>query len=174
MNSHAAQDKPSAQELADLRARADAGEASAQFNLGLMYTEGRGVPQDDAEAIAWYRRSTEQGHADAQFNLGWMYANGRGVPQDDAEAIAWYRRSAEQGHADAQVNLGGMYAEGRGVPQDDAEAHTWLNLAASRLTGELRERAVTARDAVAERMTFADRSKAQRRAREWHAAHSVQ
>ena len=34
MNSHAAQDKPSAQELADLRARADAGEASAQFNLG--------------------------------------------------------------------------------------------------------------------------------------------
>ena len=78
MNSHAAQDKPSAQELADLRARADAGEASAQFNLGWMYTEGRGVPQDDAEAIAWYRRAAEQGNADAQFNLGWMYANGRG------------------------------------------------------------------------------------------------
>ena len=65
MNSHAAQDKPSAQELADLRARADAGEASAQFELGLMYANGRGVPQDDAEAIAWYRRSTEQGHAGA-------------------------------------------------------------------------------------------------------------
>ena len=103
-----------------------------------------------------------------------MYAKGRGVPQDDAEAAAWYRRAAEQGDADAQFGLGAMYAEGRGVPQDDPEAHTWLNLAASRLTGELRERAVTARDAVAERMTFADRSKAQRRAREWHAAHSVQ
>ena len=103
MNSHAAQDKPSAQELADLRARADAGEASAQFNLGLMYTEGRGVPQDDAEAIAWYRRSAEQGHAGAQVNLGGMYANGRGVPQDYVEAIAWYRRAAEQGDAVAQL-----------------------------------------------------------------------
>ena len=81
MNSHAAQDKPSAQELADLRARADAGEASAQFNLGWMYTEGRGVPQDDAEAIAWYRRAAEQGNASAQFGLGAMYANGRGVPR---------------------------------------------------------------------------------------------
>ena len=70
MNSHAAQDKPSAQELADLRARADAGEASAQFNLGGMYANGRGVPQDDAEAIAWYRRSAEQGQAGAQVNLG--------------------------------------------------------------------------------------------------------
>ena len=69
MNSHAAQDKPSAQELADLRARADAGEASAQFNLGWMYYLGWGVPQDDAEAAAWYRRSAEQGHADAQFYL---------------------------------------------------------------------------------------------------------
>ena len=67
-----------------------------------------------------------------------------------------------------------MYDQGRGVPQDYVDAHTWLNLAASRFTGELRERVVTARDAVAERMTSADRSEAQRRAREWHAAHSVQ
>ena len=87
-----------------------------------MYANGRGVPQDDAEAIAWYRRSAEQGNAVAQSHLGLMYANGRGVPQDDAEAIAWYRRAAEQGNAVAQFNLGLMYAKGRGVPQDDAEA----------------------------------------------------
>ena len=74
MNSHAAQNKSSAQELAELRARADAGEASAQFELGWMYANGQGVPQDDAEAITWYRRAAEQGNAVAQFNLGWMYA----------------------------------------------------------------------------------------------------
>ena len=91
MNSHAAQDKPSAQELADLRALADAGEASAQVALGWMYAEGRGVPQDYVEAAAWFRRSAEQGDAEAQFNLGLMYDQGRGVPQDDAEAIAWFR-----------------------------------------------------------------------------------
>ena len=132
------------------------------------------MPQDDAEAVAWYRRSAEQGETEAQLNLGWMYAKGRGVPQDDAEAAAWYRRSAEQGNAGAQFGLGLMYDQGRGVPRDYVDAHTWLNLAATRLTGEQRERVVTARDAVAERMTSADRSEAQRRAREWHAAHSVQ
>ena len=97
----------------------------------------------------------------------------RGVPQDAAEAVQWYRLAAEQGLADAQYNLGVMYANGEGVPQDNVEAHMWLNLAASQFTGEQRERTVAARDRVAERMTPADLSEAQRRAREWHAAHQL-
>ena len=64
-----------------------------------------------------------------------------------------------------------MYATGEGVPQDDVTAHMWLNLAASRSTGEDRERAVKARDAVAERLTPEGRSEAQRLAREWDEAH---
>ena len=119
-------------------------------------------------------RSAEQGHASAQVSLGAMYADGRGVPQDGAAAVAWYCRAAEQGHASAQVSLGALYADGgSGVPQNLVEGHTWLNLAASRLTGEQREEAVTARDRVAERMTPADLSEAQHRAREWNAAHQV-
>jgi len=58
------------------RARAEAGEAIAQYNLGVLYAVGRGVPQDDAEAVRWYRLAAEQGDADAQNNLGFMYANG--------------------------------------------------------------------------------------------------
>ena len=76
--------------------------------------------------------------------------------------------------ASAQFNLGGMYANGEGVPHDNIEAHMWLNLAASRSSGADRERTVAARDRVAERMTPTDLSEAQRRAREWHVAHSVQ
>ena len=38
-----------------MRALAEAGDAEAQNNLGLMYFNGRGVAQDDAEAVAWYR-----------------------------------------------------------------------------------------------------------------------
>ena len=34
----------------ELRALAEQGDADAQFNLGVMYGEGLGVPQDDAEA----------------------------------------------------------------------------------------------------------------------------
>ena len=159
-----AQDTPSAQEIADLRALAEAGDTEAQYNLGLMYFNGWGVAQDDVEAVAWYRRAAEQGIAEAQYWLGFAYDYGSGVPQDDAEAVRWYRLAAEQGGVGAQNNLGLMYSEGEGVPQDNIEAHMWLNLAASRSTGQQRERTVAARDRVAERMTPADLSEAQRRA----------
>ena len=126
-----AQDKPStAQELADLRAIAESGEADAQVTLGLIYARGEGVPQDDAEAITWFRKAAVQGNAYALHNIGSSYANGRGVPQDDVEAVAWFRKAAEQGLADAQATLGMIYARGEGVPQDYAEAASWFREAA--------------------------------------------
>ena len=57
------------------------GYAPAQYNLGVMYHEGSGVPQDDTEAVKWYRTAAEQGYALAQHNLGLMYQMGLGVPQ---------------------------------------------------------------------------------------------
>jgi TPR repeat protein len=112
------------------RLAADQGDAWAQYNLGLMYANGRGVPQNDAEAIRWYRLAADQGYAWAQFNLGNKYAKGQGVPQNDAEAARWYRLAADQGYADAQSDLGNMYANGEGVPQNDVEAVRWFRLAA--------------------------------------------
>ena len=134
-----------------------------------MYGTGRGVPQDDAEAVRWFHLAAEQGDADAQYNLGVMYDIGRGVPQDDAEAVRWYRLAAEQGHASGQRNLGLMYSNGRGVPQDHVSAHMWLNLATA--TGD--ENAREARENIAVSMSREQIAEAQRRAREWHAAHSV-
>ena len=79
------------------RRLAEQGDAEAQFKLGNRYVEGRGVPQDFAEAAKWYRMAAEQGHATAQNNLGVMYANGEGVPQDDVQAYAWFDIAAAQG-----------------------------------------------------------------------------
>ena len=72
------------------------GNVAAQHNLGWMYDQGEGVPQDYTEAVKWYRRVADQGFADAQINLGVMYAEGLGVPQDDQEAMKWYRLAADQ------------------------------------------------------------------------------
>ena len=69
------------------------GVASAQQNLGFMYANGRGVPQDFKEAVRWYRLAADQGHAGAQNNLGAMYNNGLGVPQDFKEAVRWKVRA---------------------------------------------------------------------------------
>ena len=41
----------------------------AQFNLGLMYAYGEGVPQDFVEAVKWFRRAADQRLPDAQYNL---------------------------------------------------------------------------------------------------------
>ena len=153
------------------RLAADQGFARAQFNLGVMYATGRGVPQDDAEAVRWYRLAADQGFDSAQSSLGLRYATGEGVPQDDAEAVRWYRLAADQGHARAQAILGFMYANGRGVPQNDVTAHMWFNLAASRSTGNVRSGAVEDRDVVETRLTASQRADAQRRAREWGEAH---
>ena len=83
----------------ELRALAEQGDATAQFDLGFMYSNGLGVPEDDTEAVRWFRLAADQGDADAQSSLGFMYSNGEGVPQDDTEAVRWYRLAADQGNA---------------------------------------------------------------------------
>ena len=145
------------------RIAAKQGNAGAQHNLGVMYENGQGVPQDDAEAVKWYRMAAEQGYDKPQNNLGQMYRNGLGVPQDDAEAVKWYRKAAEQGLAEAQFNLGNMYSKGEGVPQDDVLAYMWFNLAVAQGI----DVAKANRDDVATRMTSEQIAEAQRLAREW-------
>jgi TPR repeat protein len=75
---------------------AEQGNVFAQLNLGWMYRNGRGVPDQDVKAFNWYRKAAEQGNVKAQYNLGQMYANGEGVPEDYVEGlcVAQHRRHA--------------------------------------------------------------------------------
>ena len=90
--------------LREFRPLAEQGDDDAQSHLGLMYSKGQGVPQDDAEAVRWYRKAAERGNASAQHNLGLMYASGKGAPQDDAQAHMWFNLAATQGDKDAAKN----------------------------------------------------------------------
>ena len=114
-----------------LRPLALQGNIVAQHNLGIMYENGLGVPQDFAEAVKLYRLVAERGIQSAQFNLGNMYRRGLGVPQDFAEAAKWYRLAADQGDAYAQSNLGLMYKNGQGVIMDYAETVRLFRLSAN-------------------------------------------
>ena len=55
------------------------GNARAQYNLGWMHANGRGIAQDFQEAIKWYTKSAEQGNVNAQYNLGNLYLRGQGL-----------------------------------------------------------------------------------------------
>lgn len=80
---------------------AAAGNAAAQFNLGVMYEKGLGVTQEYAKAHKWYRRAANQGNAQAQATTGIMYEIGKGVPQDYVEAYKWASLAAGQGSENA-------------------------------------------------------------------------
>ena len=86
---------------------------SHNLTLFVMYDNGRGVAQDDTQAVAWYRKAAEQGDANAQHRLGWMYENGRGVAQDYSLSMDWYQRAADQSYEDAQKAISRMYVEGK-------------------------------------------------------------
>jgi TPR repeat protein len=81
------------------------GNVYAQFNLGLLYSSGQGLPQDHAQAHIWFRKAADQGDARAQVYLGGMYRVGRGVRQDDAQAVALFRKAANQGTSSPRPTL---------------------------------------------------------------------
>ena len=79
------------------RPLADQGVAAAQFNLGLMYYDGHGVPLDFAQAADWFTKAAEQDYAKAQYDLGAMYGVGKGVKRDYVQAYKWLNLCAAKG-----------------------------------------------------------------------------
>jgi len=121
--------------VAELKARAEKGEAVAQFLLARAYLFATdGLTKDEAAAAAWFRKAAEQGQVNSQTFLGWMYEEGRGgLPKDDVQAVYWYRKAAEQGEANAMRNLGLLCLDGRGgLAKDDAQGVSWFRKAAEK------------------------------------------
>jgi hypothetical protein len=109
-------------DIAGLTARAESGDARAQFDLGWKYHEGDGIPQDYEQAARWLRRAADQGLLTAQVRLGNLFEWGHGVPEDPLTAAAWYQRAADAGLAVAHFALGKLSLDGTGVPKDAAKA----------------------------------------------------
>lgn len=112
------------------RAAAEHGDADAQYALGFMYDNGKGVQQNHTTAADWYNKAAEQGETAAQSSLGLAYLNGQGIPQNYAKAAQWLSRAAERGSVAAQYDLGLMYARGQGVSRSYVEAAQWFSRAA--------------------------------------------
>lgn len=94
------------QPVEELQALAEAGNADAQFALGVALEHGDGVEKSPKEARTWYCKAALQGSVEAWHNLGWMHVNGRGVPRDDDVARYWLEKAAASGNAQAAQILG--------------------------------------------------------------------
>ncbi|MGO8916182.1 MAG: tetratricopeptide repeat protein, partial [Stellaceae bacterium] len=130
---------------------AQAGNRAAQFDMGAMYDNGRGVAKDVASAVMWYRRAAEQGDGRAAYALGLIYQEGGAVPTDRREALKWFLTAERDGIAAAKGKIAALagpaaspktavrepgiaeyrhgfaFLTGQGEPQDSAAAFRWFS-----------------------------------------------
>ncbi len=130
-------DRVEREQLPEVRKMAEAGNAEAQYRMGLFAFLGKVVPQSTDEAILWWRKAADQKYLPAEHDLGVDYCDGKIVPQDLGEGIRWLRKVAEQGEEasgditilgdieDARTRPGMAYWYGTGVKRDYAEAVKW-------------------------------------------------
>jgi uncharacterized protein len=103
---------------------AENGEVKAQYDLGVMYEAGRGVPQDQRKAVKWYQLAAELGNANAKASIYSL------AQKNIHEALKILVNDAENGSALAQSTL--LLRLGSGVPQDQRKAVKWYRFAAER------------------------------------------
>ena len=110
---------------------AEAGLVHAQYELGKIYRDGRGVEKDALLAAAWLTRAAEQGSDTASYALGvLLLTGGEGLAKDILSALNWLRRSAEDGNQYAQYRLGRLLLRGEDAPREIEEAVRWLTASA--------------------------------------------
>jgi hypothetical protein len=77
----------------------------SNYELGVAFYTGEGVPEDEAIAVDYFRRAADCGHAGASYMLGDCLLDGIGVERDRAEALEWLIISAELGHRGARSRV---------------------------------------------------------------------
>ncbi|KAL3660206.1 hypothetical protein V7S43_014737 [Phytophthora oleae] len=105
------------------RQAADAGDALAQANYGMLLANGMGVDQDVPQALVYFNRAARQNQAFAFHGLGVLYFTGNGVAQNVTRALGYFEEAIELGYAESHSFLGSAYLDGDGgVPIDYKEA----------------------------------------------------
>jgi len=92
-------------EIAELRQKAEAGDANAMYRLGRSYATGSGVERDYVEAFSWYKRAAKDGNTDAMYAIGEAYEHGIGVREDIQQAVDWYDQATLKGNKAAKAAL---------------------------------------------------------------------
>lgn len=91
-----------------LRNAADCNVIPAMRLLGACYAEGRGVPQDPAQAERYYLKAAERGGPGMKLDMAVRYAVGDGVAESQTKAMAWVQRAQDGGLRNAQQQFEGQ------------------------------------------------------------------
>ncbi len=119
---------------------AEEGDPNAQFELGVLYMQGRHVPQDHQEGLRWFNEAAKQNHSSAKIYLQLWENNFDEKPLADTIGVTWLREAARSLDAEVLYRLGFLYESGRGVEQNPGEAKKWYQLAAAQGQREAQRR----------------------------------
>lgn len=89
---------------------AEKGDTVAQYNLGVLYMNGDGVPQDYEKATQWLTLAAEKNDVEAQYNLGFIYGE---YLKNIKKSIYWYEKAVAQNLPHAQNDLANLYRYGK-------------------------------------------------------------
>lgn len=84
-------------------------DAMGQYNLGLIYEHGKGVPIDYTKAQEWYQKSAEHDYPPAMTQLGSLYFKGDLGAVDEQQALYWYKKAASLNEPVALYQMGLFY-----------------------------------------------------------------
>lgn len=112
---------------AQLKPNAEAGDATFQYELGLLYERQPLLDPDATQAINWFEKAAAQQHPDADYHLGALYWHDGRVTSDYSKAREYFEKSAAAGDELAKDDLGHMLAAGQGGPKDLARAEALLS-----------------------------------------------
>ena len=114
-------------EFEEVLKKAEAGDAQAQFQVGLHFDIGIDVITRNYEkGLKYYLMAAEQDHSDAMVSASRMYRLSRGVEQNYGEALKWLEKAADLNNEDAYDYLSLMYRDGLGVKKNEEESKKWL------------------------------------------------
>lgn len=129
-------DTAARERFASLTAAAEAGDAEAQFQLGLAYQSGDGVQAHDTMAALWFKRAAQQDHPEGLREYADCLFYGKGIKEDLAKAFTNYLKGANLGNIRCQYATGYCYGSGTGVEEDQKLAFYWYKRAADVGDGE--------------------------------------
>ena len=109
---------------------AQEGNPAAQYSIGLLYDQGKGVKKDPQTALKYFQAAIKQNLPAAQYYLGVKYYAGLGVKKSPSKALDLVTRAAEQDHLQAQFQLAYFYDRGIGTPVNLKKATQWYTRAA--------------------------------------------
>ncbi|POM77615.1 Hypothetical protein PHPALM_4979, partial [Phytophthora palmivora] len=119
------------------RQAAEAGDALAQANYGMLLANGMGVDRDVPQALVYFNRAARQNQAFAFHGLGVLYFTGNGVPQNVTRALEYFEEAIALGYAESHSFLGSAYLHGDGgVPIDYKEAFSHFQAAVDGTDGQ--------------------------------------